>query len=95
MSVLFDCNYHTLLFAAVGFVVVFFFLLDTLWGSVQLLRAILAPFFLPHEETTLRKKYGSWACKWVLKFGRETENVKCAITIIIDYTLVQIDQNRL
>ncbi|KAJ3655416.1 hypothetical protein Zmor_014548 [Zophobas morio] len=52
---------HIQLLAAFGCIVIFFFFLNILWGPVQAIRAILAPFFLPNEETSLVKKYGTWA----------------------------------
>ncbi|RZC36090.1 hydroxysteroid dehydrogenase-like protein 1, partial [Asbolus verrucosus] len=56
-----ECSPYTLLLAFVGSLVIFFFSLNTLWGLVQLIRAILAPYLLPHEEVSLLKKYGTWA----------------------------------
>ncbi|XP_049822590.1 inactive hydroxysteroid dehydrogenase-like protein 1 [Aethina tumida] len=47
--------------AALGVLVLFFFLLDVVWSLLQVSRAILAPFFIPNEETSLVKKYGPWA----------------------------------
>ncbi|XP_044267593.1 hydroxysteroid dehydrogenase-like protein 1 [Tribolium madens] len=56
-----ECSLYTLILAVFGCIVIFLFLLNTLWGLMQATRAILAPFFLPHEETSLIKKYGQWA----------------------------------
>jgi 17beta-estradiol 17-dehydrogenase / very-long-chain 3-oxoacyl-CoA reductase len=56
-----ECSVYSLLLTTLGCIVIFFFLLGNLWGLLQATRAILAPFFLPHEETSLVKKYGTWA----------------------------------
>ncbi|CAH0557891.1 unnamed protein product [Brassicogethes aeneus] len=52
---------YMLALAALGVVVLFFFFLDLIWSILQLSRALLAPFFIPNEETSLVKKYGQWA----------------------------------
>ncbi|KAL3282384.1 hypothetical protein HHI36_005569 [Cryptolaemus montrouzieri] len=57
-----SCSYYTLALAFLGLVVIFLFLLNSLWGVLQAIRYILAPFFIPNEENaSLAKRYGSWA----------------------------------
>ncbi|XP_023029896.2 hydroxysteroid dehydrogenase-like protein 1 isoform X2 [Leptinotarsa decemlineata] len=52
---------YTFPLATFGFVVLFMFILDSIWSLLQACRAILAPLFIPNEETSLSKKYGPWA----------------------------------
>lgn len=54
-------DFYTLPLAVIGFVVLIFFILDSIWSILQASRAILAPLFIPTEETSLLKKYGPWA----------------------------------
>ncbi|XP_018562623.1 inactive hydroxysteroid dehydrogenase-like protein 1 [Anoplophora glabripennis] len=56
-----DCCIYTFLLAAVGLLAIFLFLLENLWSLLQAVRAILAPYFIPNEETALAKKFGPWA----------------------------------
>ncbi|KAK9754546.1 short chain dehydrogenase [Popillia japonica] len=55
------CHVYTSVLAVVGGITLFFLLLDTLWNIILAARALLAPFFLTHEEQNLVKRYGSWA----------------------------------
>lgn len=59
------CGVQTYLLALLGLIVLALFLLDAFWGVLQLVRAVLAPYFLPQEETNIVKKYGSWARKFI------------------------------
>lgn len=51
--------------AVIGLVVIVHFVINALWGVLQTCRNLLAPIFLPNEETSLTKKYGPWACKYI------------------------------
>ncbi|XP_066260716.1 inactive hydroxysteroid dehydrogenase-like protein 1 isoform X2 [Euwallacea similis] len=46
---------------SIGTLVLIFFFADLIWGFLQISRAFLAPIFLPNEDTSFVKKYGSWA----------------------------------
>ncbi|XP_060518967.1 hydroxysteroid dehydrogenase-like protein 1 [Cylas formicarius] len=56
-----DPQVLTLVLAWIGALVVFCFLLEPFLSLLQVCRSLLAPWFLPHEETSLPKKFGSWA----------------------------------
>ncbi|KAJ8916302.1 hypothetical protein NQ315_016443 [Exocentrus adspersus] len=49
------------LLAVIGFLCVLLFLFENLWPILQAVRAVLAPWFIPNEETSLVKKFGPWA----------------------------------
>lgn len=56
------CDFYTFVLALLGLIVLLNFLYNNLWGFLQLTHSILAPYFIVNEEnTTLAKKYGSWA----------------------------------
>ncbi|KAJ8916301.1 hypothetical protein NQ315_016442 [Exocentrus adspersus] len=56
-----NCSLCTYFLAVIGFLCVFCFLLENLWPFFQATRAVLAPWFVPNEETSLVKKFGPWA----------------------------------
>lgn len=49
------------LLTTIGLIVLVYFIFDALWNPIQIIIAILTPFFIPNEETSLVKKYGPWA----------------------------------
>ncbi|KAJ8958902.1 hypothetical protein NQ318_019670 [Aromia moschata] len=56
-----DCPQYAAPMVLIGILTLFFFLFDALWSLLQVCRAVLAPLFIPNEETSLTKKYGPWA----------------------------------
>lgn len=59
-----ETSFLTVTLVTVGALTIFFFFLDIIWSLLQFFRALLAPLFLPNEDGSLLKKYGSWACKY-------------------------------
>ncbi|XP_013147079.1 PREDICTED: inactive hydroxysteroid dehydrogenase-like protein 1 isoform X2 [Papilio polytes] len=47
--------------AAIGVVWTIYFIIEASWSSIELLISYLKPFFLPFEEQSLTKRFGSWA----------------------------------
>lgn len=52
-----------IILAIIGAIAVTLFLIDSLWSVLELVTSYLTPFFLPTEEQSLTKKFGSWAGK--------------------------------
>ncbi|KAF7279265.1 hypothetical protein GWI33_007462 [Rhynchophorus ferrugineus] len=44
-----------------GSLLAIYYLVEIFWNLLKIIRAYLAPLFLAHEESSLVKKYGSWA----------------------------------
>lgn len=59
-----DCTLQTYVLALLLAVTIILFLWDTIRNILQIIRAILGPYFIPTENISLAKKYGSWACKY-------------------------------
>ncbi|CAG5048167.1 unnamed protein product [Parnassius apollo] len=53
--------FFVIFFAVIGALFVACFIIEALWSPLQLLLSYLTPYFLPMEEQSLKKKYGSWA----------------------------------
>ena len=60
------CCLNSVVFSVVGFVTIFFLLLDAMWNVVNLVRVILSPYLLTNYEQNLVKRYGSWARKLLI-----------------------------
>lgn len=58
-----DCAAHTYILASLLVILIVLFLYNTIRTFLQVLRAILGPYFIPSEDVGLVKKYGTWACK--------------------------------
>lgn len=54
-----NCVYAT--FATIGVISIILLFFDTICIFLQIVRAILAPYFIPQEPQTLYEKYGTWA----------------------------------
>lgn len=51
----------THILAGIGALSLLLLLVDNLWSVIELVVSYLAPYFQPNEETSLVKRFGSWA----------------------------------
>lgn len=75
MSGIEDCTIHTYVLASLLAVIVVLFFWDTIRNFLQIIRAVLGPYFIPQEDVSLLKKYGPWACKYLLLYFYSYNNV--------------------
>lgn len=61
VSVIFSIEFLVCLLAIVGVYALCWWIVDNLKSVVQVVRALLTPYFQPQEELTLLERYGSWA----------------------------------
>lgn len=61
VSAIFSIDFLVCLLAIVGVYAVCWWLVDNFKSVVQIVRALLTPYFQPQEELTLLERYGSWA----------------------------------
>lgn len=65
VSAILRIEFLVCLLALVGVYALCWWTVDNLNSVVQILRALLTPYFQPQEELTLLERYGSWAGNYI------------------------------
>lgn len=63
LSLVFSVQFFLLIFVCIGVYALCLWLIDNLKSIVQIVGAILLPYFQPEENLTLAERYGNWAGK--------------------------------
>lgn len=67
-EVVLDVQFILIVLAGIGVYALTLWIIDNFKSVVQIVAAVLAPYFQPQESLTLAERYGNWAGKHYVPF---------------------------